>query len=105
MMAIQDKVQAGLRLRAKAQQYLASARGAFAEHRWEAGKKAITSACRLAKDDPVVWGPALNEVVEACRASSQEEPGLAEQIFRELSSIGSVFPLPSLVQQGAEHNY
>ena len=101
LMAIQDKVQAGFRLRSKAQQYLASGRAAFAERRWEAGRKAITSACRLAKDDPVVWGPAMNEVVEACRASRQDDPGLPERVLRELSAIGSTFPLPSLGEHGA----
>jgi len=98
MMSIQDRVQAGLRLRSKAQQHLASARAAFAEHRWEAGRKAVISACRFAKDDPVVWEPAMKEVVAACRASRQEDPGLVERFLRELSAIGSSFPLPSLVE-------
>jgi len=101
MMAMQDKVQAGLRLRSKAQQNLASARAAFAERRWEAGRKGILSACRFGKDDPVVWDPAMKEVIEACNASRQEDPGLAERFFRELSAIGSSLPLPSLVVHAA----
>jgi len=99
MMSIQDRVQAGVRLRTKAQQYLASARASFSEHRWEAGRKAIISACRFAKNDPVIWEPAMKEAVDSCRASRQEDPGLPERFLRELSAIGSTLPLPSLVEQ------
>ena len=102
MMSIQDRVQAGIRLRSKAQQYLDSARASFAEHRWEAGRKAIISACRFAKSDPVIWEPAMKDAVNSCRASRQEDPGLPERFLRELSAIGSTFPLPSLAEQVAE---
>ncbi len=102
MMSIQDRVQAGMRLRSKAQQYLDSARASFAEHRWEAGRKAIISACRFAKNDPVIWEPAMKDAVDSCRASRQEDPGFPERFLRELSAIGSSFPLPSLVEQVAE---
>lgn len=101
LMSIQDRVQAGLRLRSKAQQYLASARASFAEHRWEAGRKAIISACRFAKNDPVIWEPAMKDAVASCRAARQEDPELAERFHRELSAIGSTFPLPTLAEQVA----
>jgi len=43
----------------------------------------------------------MKEVVEACSASRQEDPGLAERFSRELSAIGSSLPLPNLVVQAA----
>ncbi len=44
----------------------------------------------------------MKGAVDSCRASCQEDPGLPERFLRELSAIGSTFPLPSLVEQVTE---
>ena len=94
---VQERVQLGLKLRTKAEKSLADARRLFSKHRWEAGGKALVRVFELAKQDPVIWEQAIQELLAASDLAGNEDPYLAERILRQVSEFEPSLPLPTIV--------
>src|SRR5262249_923686 len=93
---IQERVQLGLKLRAKAEKALADAHRLCSKHRWEAGGKALVRVFELAQHDPVVWEQAIQELLAARDLAGDEDAYLAERVLRQVSELEPSLPLPSI---------
>jgi serine/threonine protein kinase len=94
---VQERIQLGLKLRTKAEKTLADARRLFSKHRWEAGGKALVRVFELAKQDPVIWEHAIQELLAARDQAGNEDAYLAERILRRVSEFEPSLPLPAIV--------
>jgi len=102
-MSLQNRAEEATKARTKAEKHLAAAEEAFARRKWEAGRKAAIKACQSAKEDRLIWHRAMRELMDACSASREREPGFAGSTVRLLSELGSPFPIPNgLLELGRE---
>ena len=94
-MSLQNKVEEATKARNKAERHLAAAEEAFGRRKWEAGRKAAIKACQTAKEDRLIWHHAMRELMGACSAAREQEPGFAVATVRLLSEMGSPFGVPN----------
>jgi hypothetical protein len=87
LMELQEKTEAAVRQRAKAQKMLAEGRKLFANQQWEAGAQMTMRAYQLASEDSLIRDQAIGELAQASRATVQKNWRISEAIVRMLAEI------------------
>jgi len=99
LMELQEKTEAAVRQRAKAQKMLAEGRKSFANQQWEAGAQLTMRAYQLASKDSLIRDKAIGELAQASRATVEKNWRISEAIVRMLAEIQ-----PSAVGSQDLHN-
>ena len=87
LMELQEKTEAAVRQRAKAQKMLAEGRKLFANQQWEAGAQMTMRAYQLASEDSLIRDQAIGELAQASRATVEKNWRISEAIVRMLAEI------------------
>ncbi len=87
LMELQEKTEAAVRQRAKAQKMLAEGRKLFTNQQWEAGAQMTMRAYQLASEDSLIRDQAIGELAQASRATVQKNWRISEAIVRMLAEI------------------
>jgi serine/threonine-protein kinase len=87
LMELQERTEAAVRDRGKAQKMLAEGRKLFANQQWEAGAQMMMRACQLASADSLIRDQAIGELAQASRATVEINWRASEAIVRMLAEI------------------
>jgi serine/threonine protein kinase len=87
LMELEEKAEAAVRQRGKAQKMLAEGRQSFANRQWEAGAQILLRAYQLASQDSVIREHAVGELVRASRETIETDWRASEVILRNLAEI------------------
>ncbi len=87
LMELQERTEAAVRQRAKAQKMLADGRKSLANQQWETGAQLIMRAYQQASEDSHIRNQAIAELAQASRATVEKNWRVSEAIVRMLAEI------------------
>jgi eukaryotic-like serine/threonine-protein kinase len=100
---LEKKLQAGIKLRAKAQKIIADGHEALAKRKWEKAADCLTSAYEMADRDPAVREQVLSELLEGSEAALDLDSGAAEMLLARAAKLQPTSPLLSPLKARIEH--
>jgi tetratricopeptide (TPR) repeat protein len=90
---LEKKLQDGLKLRAKAQKFIADGRTALGKRKWEKAAGYLMRACEIAADDRAVQEQVFSELLQGCEAALEVDRPSAEMLLARATQIEPNSPL------------